>query len=331
MNNEQKSFEELLRQVFGPASEEDMEIEKADLSEEGYALADAEDIEILMHRDAHFGGSFDVMLDYYQNGGKGVCEEMLLERIEELRQLQQSSRQDLAGYLLSGFEAEHVARARNAYKSLRELYELETSTNPLPKLLADLILSEDEEAEEEIAAVVAQGSTIVPYLQQLLSADDFYDPLFPGYGQAPALAAKCLGLIKDPEAIIPLFEAINASDFIGEEAACEALHQIGEPAKDFLIRILQLRPITRDNERAARILTHFAPDEELAKVCLEQLEDQDVGSHENLAAYLVLGCEGLTNPTDQERFQALIHRSDLSNLRLDIDTLSKEWRKEGRK
>ena len=146
-------------------------------------------------------------------------------------------------------------------------------------------------------------------------------------GQAPALAAKCLGLIGDPKAITPLFEGIDSSDFFGEEAICEALHQIGQPAKNFLIRVLELRPMTRDNERAARALTHFVPDDEVAKACLHQLEDPEVAKHENLAGYLVLGCEGLADPEERQRFAALTNRVDLQNLRLDINALAKQWQK----
>ncbi len=327
MNEEQKAFEEALKQVFGPSAHEEDVMERADLSEEEFALSDAEDLEILMHRDAHFGGSFEVMLEYYQRGGKGISEDLLPERIEELQQLQLSSGQDLASYLLGGAEAERVARARHAYRSLRELYDLESPSNPYPKLLADLILSEEEEAEEEVQAIVSQGQVAVPYLLQLLAAQDFYDPLYPGYGQAPALAAKCLGLIGDPKAITPLFEGIDSSDFFGEEAICEALHQIGQPAKNFLIRVLELRPMTRDNERAARALTHFVPDDEVAKACLHQLEDPEVAKHENLAGYLVLGCEGLADPEERQRFAALTNRVDLQNLRLDINALAKQWQK----
>ena len=74
----------------------------------------------------------------------------------------------------------------------------------------------------------------MPALIDLLRNEDFYDPLFPGYGEAPVLAAKCLGLIGDKRAIISLFEAIGEGDFFNEDIILDALHVIGNPARDFL-------------------------------------------------------------------------------------------------
>lgn len=327
MDEERKPFDELLRQIFGPSlhAEGDEDLERADLSEEAFALADAEDLEILMHRDAHFGGRFEVMLEYYREGGKGVSEELLPERIVELAQLQDSSGQDLAAYLLTGPEAERVARARATYKALSDIYDVEDTENSHPKLLADLILSEDEEAEEEIKAIVAEGSTIVPLLVQLLRADDFHDPLYPGYGQAPALAARCIGLIGDTSSIPVLFEAMGAGDFFAEEDVVHALKDIGPEAKKFLLKVLILRPLTHDNENAARALTHFVPDSEVAEHCLNQLDDPEIATHPNLVAYLVLCCEGLQKEADRQRFIALKQRPDLQNLDKDMAVIAKSW------
>ena len=59
-----------------------------DSSFEHFPLVDALDHEILMHRDAHFGGLFSVMIDYYQTEGKGVQPQFSLQRIEKLQQLE---------------------------------------------------------------------------------------------------------------------------------------------------------------------------------------------------------------------------------------------------
>ncbi len=199
-----------MREALGLPDSEEAYDDRADLSDETYDLADAEDVEILMHRDAHFGGSFPLMFDYYARDGKGVNQEFSLDRMERLHQAETASGQDLASMVLSGADAEKVAQVRRVYHGLRKIYELDDSENPHPKLLADLILSEEEQPNDEIEAIVEQGSAIVPTLIQLLQAREFYDPLFPGYGFAPALAAQCLGRIKDYRAVAPLFEAIDA-------------------------------------------------------------------------------------------------------------------------
>jgi hypothetical protein len=326
MNDETKSFQDMMRQVFGSPSEDKEEEIHADLSEEGFELADAEDVAILMHRDIHFGGSFDIMLEYYRREGKGIQEDISIPRAEELNRLELATGQDLAGMLLSGADAERVGRSRDVYKTLREICEFDSPESLHPRLIAALILSEDLDSEEELNAIVAEGPSIIPSLIQLASAKEFYDPLFPGYGLAPSLAIKALGMLKDPKAIPALFEASNSGDFDHEEAVIHALVEIGPKAKQFLIRVLTLRPMVHDNEQAARALTHFVPDEEVAKVALEQLQDPAACRHQNLAAYLVLCCEGLIDAADRERFVELDKRDDLHALHLDIQAIARSWK-----
>lgn len=322
---EKRTFEELMREVFGPAPQEDIEDERADLSDEAFGLTDEEDTEILMHRDAHFGGRFDVMLDYYRGEGKGVCQDISLERIERLYEVERVSGQDLASFILSGAEAEKIARVRKAYQVLQKIGEMDAAENRHPQLITELILTEDEDATHEIEAIVAEGAAMVPSLLQLVQAREFYDPLYPGYGYAPALAAKCLGLIKDPSTIAPLFEAIDSGDFFDEEDIFHALYEIGPEARDFLIRLVVLRPMTLDNERAARALTHFAMDPKVSVMALRQLDDPEVARHSNLAAYLILCCEGLQAPADRAAFAKLADREGLDQFRQDIRAIIKEW------
>ena len=68
---------------------------------DSFPVADMHDHEILMHRDAHFGGNFQVMLDYYATEGKGVQPDFEPKRIRELKDLQEKSDQNLSDTLLS--------------------------------------------------------------------------------------------------------------------------------------------------------------------------------------------------------------------------------------
>jgi hypothetical protein len=269
------------------------------------SLANAEDHLILMHRDAHFGGSFEIMLQYYEEDGKGAMQEFDLARIHELQEYEKQSGKDLAGTLLSGAEAEKVAAARKAYKTLKELYENTKETNPCPRLIADLILSEEEHPKEEIDAILNQKGIIVPFLIDLLRSEDFYDPLFPGYGQAPTLAAHCLGLIGDKRAMFSLFEAIGEANFFSEDNVLDSLKQIGDPAKEFLMRVVQSEPLNFDNERAAIALVRFKEDPQVAECCFKMLSKPVVWKDPALAVHLILACEGLKNQEDQQQFAAL--------------------------
>jgi hypothetical protein len=272
---------------------------------EEFHLADAIDAAILMHRDAHFSGSFDIMLEYYEKEGKGVHPDFDLEKIYALMQMENATQENLAGLLLTGADAEKVARAKKAYKDLRQLYEIEKPVSPYPKKIADLILTEDEEATAEIAAIVEEKSGIVPDLLELIKSPDFHDPLFPGYGLAPLLAIKCLGQIGDKRAIISLFESIGNSDFFDDDVALSALKSIGEPAKQFLLTVVKGKPFNIDNEKAAIALIAFKEDPEVATTCLNLLQESEVMRDPALATYLILVCEGLTDPIQQALFKSI--------------------------
>ena len=231
-------------------------------------MINEEELEVVMHRDVHFGGSWAIMQEYYANEGKGA----LLDR----RLVQRA-----VDHPLSDEDRAKVERSIEAYQQLRGIYEVEEETSPIPRLIADLILSEDEDEEKAIEAVVALGERIVPELIQLLRSDEAADPLFPGYGFATELAARSLGRIGSPDAIIPLFETD------GEEAIM-ALVRIGEPAKVFLLKILKSKPITEDTERAAAAIGAFPPDEEIRKTCAELLLEV---RQEPLRSYLAIASD----------------------------------------
>ncbi len=114
------------------------------LSFEQFPLIDAIDHQILMHRDAHFAGQFDIMLHYYRKEGKGVQIEFDLPRIERLAHLQEQQNVNLAALFLAGEEIEKIADSKEAYQKLRAIYEVKSTKNPIPRLIADLILSEEE-------------------------------------------------------------------------------------------------------------------------------------------------------------------------------------------
>jgi len=293
---------------------------------EHYPLADAIDHEILMHRDAHFGGQFSIMLEYYSQERKGVQPEFDLERIERLATLEKQLKENLAVIFLAAHEAQKVADARSAYQKLRDIYEIKKPKTLHPQLIADLILSEEEEPKAEIEAIVAEQGSIVSALIDLLKTEELYDPLFPGYGEAPSLAVTCLGLIGDRRAIISLFEALGQGDFFADDQIIKALHAIGLPARDFLLKVVVSRPINEDNEKAAIALVAFKDDEVVANACFDLLQQQDVQQDPCLPTYLVLICAGLKDPTRRQAFQQLSKEASLPGLLPeDFKAVIHEW------
>ncbi len=297
---------------------------------EGESLfTDEIDHQILMQRDAHFGGDFEIMHRYYENEASfGVHPDIDIERISYLAEVEKEMGQDLAPLILTAKEAEAVARARSAYAKLKEIYEFDDPSSPHPRLLADLILNEEEEPEAEIAAVVAAGPAILPELFSLLKADEFYDPLFPGYGYAPYLAILAIGQIGDPSGIVPLFETLSNQAIFDEMVAIDALVEIGDPAKKFLINVLKSRPLTQDNFHAAFALTAFTHDPQVAILCFDQLQDPEVQDKPLLRSYLINNCEGLKKTPYAQEFITLSQDPNLpEEMRSEMRILIEEWGK----
>jgi HEAT repeat protein len=293
---------------------------------EQFPLVDATDHEILMHRDAHFGGQFSIMLDYYKRGGKGAQPEFDISRIERLDALEGQLKENLAALFLAANEVQKVADARDAYQKLRAIYEVRKPKTPYPRLIADLILSEEEEPKVEIAAIVAEKAKIVPALIELLRSEEFYNPLFPGYGQAPYLAVKCLEEIGDKRALISLFEAIGQGDFFVDDQIIKALKAIGQPARDFLLHVIMGRPLNEDNEKAAIALLAFKDEEGVADLCFDLLQQPDIQKDPCLPTYLALICAGLSDPAKREAFKELAKNRDLpSLLQEDMKGVIHDW------
>lgn len=300
----------------------------ADLPFEHFPVVDAIDHEILMHRDAHFGGQFSIMLDYYRNEGKGVQPEFEIGRIERLVLLEEQLKQNLAALFLTAYEMQKVADSREAYQKLRAIYEVRKPKNPYPRLIADLILSEEEEPKGEIAAIAGEKNKIVPALIDLLRSEELYDPLFPGYGQAPFLAVQCLGQIGDKRAIISLFEALGQGDFFADDQIIKALRAIGKPAQDFLLHVLNGRPINEDNEKAAIALIAFKDQEEVAEHCFDLLQLPDVQKDPCLPTYLVLASAGLQNQVKRQAFKVMAYDTHLPPLLgEDMKGIIHDWEK----
>jgi len=292
-----------------------------------FPLSDAQDNEIVLHRNAHFGGQFSIMLEYYARGGKGVLDTISISRIEELYSMERTAGDDLAFTLLSETDLEKQKRISETYQSLRRIYKDSHAINAPARLIADLILAEEEEPEAEINAIIGHGSEMLVPLITLMNSDEFSDPLFPGYGYGPSLAALCLGKLRDERAVRPLFEALPRTDFIDEGVVLQALTMLGEPAKVFLLKVLCSRPWTADNERAALALTSFAWDEEVSIACLEQLKDPNIAKKEPLSHYLAFSCEGLRSDRLRDEFKQIIQAPATNpSLKQEMSFVVKAWK-----
>lgn len=287
---------------------------------------DTVDLEILMHRDVHFGKNFDIMIEYYLEDGVGAMPDFDAARMRELKTIEEQMKQDLSALLLPGSAKSLVERAKKAYFDLREVYSKE-KPDEVGILISDLILSEEELPKAEMQKIIEKREKAVDPLIHLINSSDFYDPLFPGYGRSPRFAAKCLAEIGDPRSIQYLFNALGQENFFTDDAMISSITSFGEQAKPFLIRTLQHKPLSKDNEHAAIVLTNFPDDPEIAKACLEMLKQPDIQKKVPLATYLIFGCAALNNKSDQKAFKELSRDQNLSpDLHDEMRVILNSWK-----
>lgn len=322
-----RSFTDILSELQEEIQELPQAPMELDHLDTDYPIVDNMDREILLHRDIHFGRNFSIMLDYYLQAGKGICDDFSLEHIQKLADMEAKLENNIAPMLLGGADAELIARSRTVYQKLRDIYEEDLCANSHPRIIADLILTEDEEAQKEIQKAVAQGEDIVSDLINLVRSTDFFNPLFPGYGLAPKYAIEALGKIGSSRGIIPIFECLGRGSFLFEQVAIEALKEIGDEAKNFLTKVLQSRPITEDNIHAAMALIAFKEDPFTSSLCLKQLMHEDIIHDSPFAFHLVLACEGLTKKSEQEAFIHLAQTTSFPEyLKKDIKCIANTWK-----
>lgn len=288
-------------------------------------LLDETDIEILMHKDVHFSGSFACMVDYYQKKGVGALSDFSMKKILKLQKIEQDTSQDLSHLLLPQASKSAVEDAKKMYLELRDLYDNPTSS-PMALAVADLILSEEEEPTAEMDRIISFGSSITASLIHLITTDNLYNPLYPGYGRAPIFAAYCLEKIQDPKAIAPLFHMLGRHHAFADEAFIYALVSFKNAAREFLLKRLIHEPFAKENEHAAIVLTSMPDDETTSKTCLQLLRHPQISKHLMLANYLIIGCSGLIQSEDQAEFKKV---KDLipGIMKHEADMILKSWAK----
>lgn len=308
--------------------EEDLEqcFYDGDFDQGSFPLEYALEKEILMHRDVHFAGDFASMVAYYQKEGRGAVLEVTLQQIQDLWDLEKKLSTNLAAQVLSGADAERVAHAKAAYVRLREVYERNLAEDDPAKLIADLILAEEDE-EDCLQAVIEKGSCMQKPLLDLLHSTEFADDLCPGYGLCPLLAAKALAKIGDQEAIEALFVLLDdeREDLVFE--LLDALKELGAPACQFAQRVLTSLPISQDNRRAAFLLSSvFSDNEESAKAAFSLLCKHSKNLDTAFLSMLILMCASLKEQVDRVKFQNWASQEDLStHLQEDLKAVYHDW------
>jgi len=288
-------------------------------------VSDEECIDILMHREIHFGGKFSEMIPYYERRGRGVQFGIDTRKISALAAHEKELGQNIAPIMLEVSHAEKIAKVKKAYEVLREVYDKDKPA--LAELLiTDLILTEEIDAENERKAITVRKGELVGALVQLLRSEEMHDPHYPGYGLAPIEAAKCLGEIGDIRALYSLFEEIGKGDFFDEEIIIKSFAAMKDQGKEFLLKVVSKKPLTEDNEKAAIALASFKRDPEVIKTALELLKDLEVQNDYPYSGYLALLFDEETDPAIQAEYQKIVQDKKTPQLLKDeMQIVTKQW------
>ena len=288
-------------------------------------LVDTLDMEILLHRDCHFSSLFEEMLDYYKKEGIGAMPDFELGEIEKLYALEKKLGKNLSKLYLNEISQEIVRSVKDMYAKFRQVYE-KTNPDPSSVLISDLILSEEDYPKKTIDAILKEKETMYPLILPLLSAEYFYNPLYPGYGRVPALAADILKSMQNPDAISHLFGALGEDNFFTDDAIISALVSFGEKTLNFLKPKLKSTPFSSDNERAAVVLSSFPEEQAIADIALDLLENPETLSKPMFASYLIFACSALEERVKQQRLKTIADKKGLlPELKSELDIVIKNF------
>ena len=279
-----------------------------------FPLIEEEDRSILLQRECHFGGLFPFMISYYQEGkGRGCDPNLSLNRICELDEIEKERGENLAELLLTPADREQVEKSRESYRQLRALCE-KGEADSMEKEFAELLLSERDFPQEEIAAILEKKEQAIVHLLALLKDPFFRDRSAPGYGDGPRFASYCLGELQVEESIPLLFELFLEETELDdpERYYFHPLRKMKAFSRAFLLAQMKREPISRTNERAAFLLEELGEDALIAQDALFLLQKVLSCKREPFLLSLIYLCGGLKEEHLQREFALLSDHVRLS-------------------
>lgn len=280
---------------------------------------------ILMLRESHFRGQFDLMLQSFNNENFiGNNLDIDIQEIEYLEKIEKKLQQNLAPLLLSPSEAERIYKSRLMYENLKKIYLLENEEkDKKSRILADFLLIEFSPFDKEVDAIVQLKDAIIPDLLNIINNSNFYDPVFPGFGEIPKIAIECLSKINNPKVIPNIFSLLGKENFSDDDLSF-ILSKFNNDAKNFFQKILFSLPITKDHSMAAFCLTHFN-NLETIKFCERLLYIPDYHEDPLLLYYLINIAIQNSNPNLIQYIQEKIYKKLPKNLQKEIDLIVRDW------
>jgi hypothetical protein len=323
-NNEQISYEALQQTIFQDltnraydieveeqAAENEPELFVQQVTGEAFQIVDEEDREILLQRDAHFGGSFIAMQEHYEKfsgqdmpGYYGVLETISLSRILFLADVERRLGKNLAPKILSGSDAEHVALARTAYERIAQLSN-EPFSIPL-QLFLDCTNSFGERSlTQEEKDTLRRNPKL---LLELAAADQFRDSLFPGFGYAPLRALKWLVEAHVEEALPLCFNLLAVAQEEEEEELFSLIPKFGGEAFEYARRTFLSRPVTPFHEKLMLVLLHFSAiyEKEVKALLIQQVATSDIYHYPTILRWIVVGIGDLDQETRKTAKEKLL-------------------------
>lgn len=281
-------------------------------------LLDQEDITLIMQREVHFDGSFEEMLDYFQDLKLlEIREDISIDRIEALMDMENDGVNLLS--LLDDSDIETIEEYKVLYEKIRN--KANDMSNPEEAAVATFILDSEILDEDAIEHIATYGNKIVSYLIDIIDSEEMYSYLAPGQGHAPAFAAKALKKIGNSNAIISVFTKILNVDQFTEGAFLSYLKSFPPKIEKVIENILKRDFWSKDHDIALAIAIGLDFNKKISDMCFEILQDEKkCPSNVTSQIYLATLAEGdLDNP--QNRHEEIKKIKHLHSKTKEFNTL----------
>ena len=248
------------------------------------------DVSLLMQKNIHFGGSFQEMLEYYQDVSLlEHRDDIDIDRVSYLKEVEDAGT-DLEE-LLDEQTLEEIEDKKSLYSQIED--QAADSNNPEEQAIANLILCSEFDVEDEIITAANLGDDIVPYVLKIIERDDFYSKISPGQGRAPASAIRVLIALRDNSAILLLFSRMFNISTYTEGVFMQYFREFEAETKELIRRMLSGKTWSLDHERALSIATYLSFNQEIADECFAIIKDQSrCPKDEAYQTYLALVSNG---------------------------------------
>lgn len=269
----------------------------------------------VIYRDLHCDGKWNMFLDTLRRDGSEAGEDVL-KQVLTLQRYEEKNKTNVRDFLTkeNSILMEGLLKKVQDWRNRVAKYEKTPPSNPAQEAeyYCAKIVAEPQKAREKMAKHIERaGAAAVPILMEIAADELMYEPFGPGMGVAPVMAISLLGRLKAEPAVNLLAGLLSHEMLIVREEAFSAMVEIGAPAIDGLIAILDKRPVGDAQLDAAAVLAEIGCDQRIYDAAFKLIGEGSFGESPEMlsfAADMLSACE---DPKAVEVLTKLLDDPDL--------------------